>query len=38
VGGLELMLDDAGALLPDRVAGGRDEALAGSCGIREEGT
>lgn len=35
---LELMLDDTGALVPDRVAGRDDEVLAGSCVTREERT
>jgi NAD(P) transhydrogenase subunit alpha len=32
---LELMLDDAGALVPERIAGADDEVLAGSCVTRE---
>ena len=32
---LELMLDDAGALVPERIAGGDDEVLVGSCVTRE---
>jgi len=35
---LELMLDDAGALVPDRVAGWDDEVLVGSCVTRQERT
>ncbi len=35
---LELMLDDTGALVPDRVAGRGDEVLTGSCVTREERT
>ena len=35
---LELMLDDAGALVLNRVAGGDDEVLVGSCVTREERT
>jgi len=38
VGLLELMLDDAGALVPDRVAGWDDEVLVGSCVTRQERT
>jgi NAD(P) transhydrogenase subunit alpha len=32
---LELMLDDSGALVPERIAGGDDEVLVGSCVTRE---
>ena len=32
---LELMLDDAGALVPERITGGDDEVLVGSCVTRE---
>jgi H+-translocating NAD(P) transhydrogenase subunit alpha len=32
---LELMLDDAGALVPERIAGGDDEVLLGACVTRE---
>ena len=32
---LELMLDDTGALLPERIAGEDDEVLVGACVTRE---
>jgi NAD(P) transhydrogenase subunit alpha len=32
---LELMLDDTGALVPERIAGEDDEVLVGACVTRE---